>query len=78
MSIQRTTHTWQVMHARAHITARAHTHSGTQIVLLEDDFGAIVEGIREGRLIFENLKKCIACVPRLAALIHCCMNGAAA
>jgi magnesium-transporting ATPase (P-type) len=32
-------------------------------VLLEDDFGAIVDGIREGRLIFENLKKCIACVP---------------
>lgn len=33
-----------------------------QIVLLEDDFGAIVDGIREGRLIFENLKKCIAYV----------------
>ena len=65
MSIQRTTHTWQVMRARAHNRARTHTHthSGTQIVLLEDDFGAIVEGIREGRLIFENLKKCIACVP---------------
>jgi sodium/potassium-transporting ATPase subunit alpha len=33
-----------------------------QIVLLQDDFGAIVDGIREGRLIFENLKKCIAYV----------------
>jgi sodium/potassium-transporting ATPase subunit alpha len=33
-----------------------------QLVLLNDDFGAIVDGIREGRLIFENLKKCIAYV----------------
>jgi len=33
-----------------------------QMVLLEDDFGAIVSGIREGRLIFENLKNCIAYV----------------
>jgi sodium/potassium-transporting ATPase subunit alpha len=33
-----------------------------QVVLLNDDFGAIVEGIREGRLIFENLKKCVAYV----------------
>ena len=33
-----------------------------QMVLLQDDFGAIVDGIREGRLIFENLKKCIAYV----------------
>ena len=33
-----------------------------QMVLLEDDFGAIVDGIREGRLIFENLKKCICYV----------------
>lgn len=33
-----------------------------QMVLLNDDFGAIVDGIREGRLIFENLKKCIAYV----------------
>lgn len=30
--------------------------------MLEDDFGAIVDGIREGRLIFENLKKCICYV----------------
>jgi magnesium-transporting ATPase (P-type) len=33
-----------------------------QIVLLEDDFGAIVHGVREGRLIFTNLKNCIAYV----------------
>jgi sodium/potassium-transporting ATPase subunit alpha len=33
-----------------------------QLVLLNDDFGAIVDGIREGRLIFENLKKCVAYV----------------
>ncbi len=33
-----------------------------QLILLNDDFGAIVDGIREGRLIFENLKKCIAYV----------------
>ncbi|CUG92152.1 Hypothetical protein, putative [Bodo saltans] len=31
-----------------------------QVVLLNDDFVAIVDGIREGRLIFENLKKCVA------------------
>jgi sodium/potassium-transporting ATPase subunit alpha len=33
-----------------------------QIILLNDDFGAIVSGVREGRLIFDNLKKCIAYV----------------
>lgn len=33
-----------------------------QLVLLNDDFGAIVDGIREGRLIFENLKKCVSYV----------------
>lgn len=33
-----------------------------QLVLLEDDFGAIVEGIKEGRLIFDNLKKTICYV----------------
>jgi sodium/potassium-transporting ATPase subunit alpha len=30
------------------------------IVLLDDDFSSIVEGIREGRLLFDNLKKSIA------------------
>lgn len=29
------------------------------MVLLNDDFSAIVEGIKEGRLIFVNIKKCI-------------------
>ena len=33
-----------------------------QLVLLQDDFGAIVDGIREGRLMFENLKKCVCYV----------------
>lgn len=33
-----------------------------QIVLTDDDFANIVHGIREGRLIFDNLKKCIAYV----------------
>ena len=33
-----------------------------QMILLNDDFGAIVEGIREGRLIFDNLKKCVCYV----------------
>ena len=33
-----------------------------QLILLEDDFGAIVEGIKEGRLIFDNLKKTICYV----------------
>jgi len=30
--------------------------------LLNDDFGCIVQGIKEGRVIFENLKKCVAYV----------------
>lgn len=33
-----------------------------QVVLLNDDFGAIVDGVMEGRLIFDNLKKCICYV----------------
>lgn len=33
-----------------------------QMVLLNDDFSNIVDGIEEGRLIFENLKKCICYV----------------
>jgi len=33
-----------------------------QIILMNDDFSSIVDGIREGRLIFENLKKCICYV----------------
>ena len=43
-------------------TGSAVAREAAQVVLLNDDFGAIVEGIREGRLIFENLKKCIAYV----------------
>ena len=33
-----------------------------QLILMDDDFGSIVEGVREGRLIFDNLKKCICYV----------------
>lgn len=33
-----------------------------QLILLKDDFSNIVDGIGEGRLIFENLKKCICYV----------------
>ncbi len=33
-----------------------------QLILLKDDFTNIVDGIQEGRLIFENLKKCICYV----------------
>jgi len=34
----------------------------SQCILLNDDFGNIVDGVREGRLIFENLKKAVAYV----------------
>ena len=33
-----------------------------QIILLNDDFGSIVQGIKEGRVLFENLKKVISYV----------------
>jgi sodium/potassium-transporting ATPase subunit alpha len=33
-----------------------------QIILLNDDFGAIVDAVREGRVIFDNLKKFITYV----------------
>ena len=33
-----------------------------QIILMNDNFASIVDGIREGRLIYENLKKCICYV----------------
>eukprot|EP00300_Choanocystis_sp_HF-7_P020371 c20577_g1_i1.p1 GENE.c20577_g1_i1~~c20577_g1_i1.p1 ORF type:complete len:1182 (+),score=331.57 c20577_g1_i1:110-3655(+) len=34
----------------------------SQVILLNDDFGAVVSGVREGRLIYANLKHCIAYV----------------
>eukprot|EP00300_Choanocystis_sp_HF-7_P018430 c20036_g1_i2.p1 GENE.c20036_g1_i2~~c20036_g1_i2.p1 ORF type:complete len:1130 (+),score=293.90 c20036_g1_i2:316-3705(+) len=34
----------------------------SQVILLNDDFGAVVAGVREGRLIYSNLKRCIAYV----------------
>ncbi|CUI15460.1 sodium potassium-transporting ATPase subunit alpha, putative [Bodo saltans] len=51
-----------------------------QVVLLNDDFGAIVDGIREGRLIFENLKKCVAyvlshLVPEVAPFLVTIIGG---
>ena len=33
-----------------------------QVILQKDDFGSIVEAVKEGRLIFDNLKKCVAYV----------------
>ena len=33
--------------------------SASQIVLLSNDFGNIIDGIKVGRVIFENLKKCV-------------------
>ena len=33
-----------------------------QLILVNDDFANIVDGVQEGRLIFENLKKCICYV----------------
>jgi len=34
----------------------------SQVILLNDDFGSVVQGVKEGRLIYVNLKKCIAYV----------------
>eukprot|EP00300_Choanocystis_sp_HF-7_P008250 c15808_g1_i1.p1 GENE.c15808_g1_i1~~c15808_g1_i1.p1 ORF type:complete len:897 (-),score=261.85 c15808_g1_i1:81-2771(-) len=34
----------------------------SQIILLNDEFSSVVAGVREGRLIFVNLKKCISYV----------------
>jgi sodium/potassium-transporting ATPase subunit alpha len=32
------------------------------MILLDDNFASIVTGVEEGRVIFDNLKKCIAYV----------------
>ena len=51
--------------------------SGTQIakdaadiILLDDNFASIVNGVEEGRLIFDNLKKSIAYTLSSLSLIH--------
>jgi P-type E1-E2 ATPase len=36
------------------------SREAADMILLSDDFSAIVDGIEEGRLIFDNLKKSIA------------------
>ena len=47
-----------------------------QIILLNDDFSSIVLGIREGRVIFDNLKKVISYVlssniPEIVPFLAC-------
>ena len=34
--------------------------NAADIIILDDDFSSIVNGIEQGRVIFDNLKKCIA------------------
>ena len=41
-------------------------------LILLDNFSAIVEGVRSGRLCFENLKKSILCKSRSISGPHCC------
>ena len=33
--------------------------NAADIIILDDDFSSIVKGIEQGRVIFDNLKKCI-------------------
>ena len=41
------------------ITGSDVTKDAADMIILNDDFSTIVEGIEEGRKIYDNLKKCI-------------------
>lgn len=45
----------------------------SDIILLDDNFGSIVNGISEGRVIFLNLKKSIAYTLSVRASLSRCM-----
>ena len=52
----------------------AYTSKCADIVLMDDNFASIVSGIEEGRLMYENLKKCLlyalsSNVPQMAAFL---------
>lgn len=46
----------------AMMSGSAVAKEASQLILIHDDFGAIVHGIEEGRTTFENLKKFISYV----------------
>lgn len=41
-------------------TASDVAREASDIIIMDDDFCSIVQGVREGRLVFDNLKKCIS------------------
>ena len=52
----------------------AYTTKCADIILLDDNFSSIVSGIEEGRLMYDNLKKCLlyalsSNVPEIAAFL---------
>lgn len=54
-----------------------HLSKAASIILLDDNFASVVRGIREGRLVFNNLKKSIMytlchIVPEVSACCCCC------